>query len=134
MTSIPYLLNIDGLDEKTLKKFNILKKTQDSTFVPLKHRWEIRSRPEVRADTLWSSLVPHERESMSPYNLRYVLVPLEMAQYVDIREYDGTESYSVNYSKYGIQKIQEILANTTDTDKLSAIQEVINKVIRESNK
>ncbi len=135
--TIPYLLGASQLYEKTINKFNALKKKQDPNFVPLEYIHQIRNRPEIRADKLWSRLVPKENredEDMDGWDPRYVLVPLEMAPYVVINEYDGSEWHSIDYNKYGINKIQEILGNTNDADKLSAIQEVINKVIYENNK
>ncbi len=132
--TIPYLLGKDQLKEGSLTKFNNLKKKENPDFVPLKYVFQISTRPEVRADKLWSSVVPKEKEGMSCSTTRYVLVPLDMAPYVIIHEYDGTETYSIDYNKYGIKKIQEILVSTSDTDKISAIQDVIDKVVRETNK
>ena len=130
MEFIPYLLGVDSLDENIIKGFNILKRKEDPTFISIKYRHEISSRSELRADRLWSRLVPKEIEGMSLFKPRYAMIPLEMSPYVVIEEYDGSEKYYIDYNKYGIKKIQEIIGDINQTNKLSAIQEVIYKVIR----
>ncbi len=129
--TIPYLLCIDDLTDKVINNFNRLKKKEDPNFVPFD---KIYSRPELRADKLWSRVVPKHDQYMCPSDIRYVLVPREMVPYVVIHKYDGREHHTLDYNKYGIHKIQEILQTTIITDKLSAIQEVIDKVLRETNK
>jgi len=128
MDSIPYLLGVDDLHNHSVRVFNSLKQKQDPTFVQIAYKWEIRTRPEVRADPLWSKCVPEEKEGMSASTARYVMVPLEMVPFVVVDEYDGAEGYYIDYNAYGIKKIQAILIDPTQTEKLVAIQQVINTV------
>lgn len=58
------------------------------------------------------------------------MIPLEMVPYVVIREYDGSETYHIDYNKYGIAKIQTILAKIDNTEKLAAIQTVIDTIVK----
>ncbi len=131
MDTIPYLLAKDNLNERILKKFNALKRQEEPQFVPIKYAWELNSRPELRADTLWSQLVPKADKTMSLFTTRYVLIPIEMVPFVTIDEYDGGETHHIDYNKYGIKKIQTILSNTHDANTLPAIQAVIDTVLRE---
>ncbi len=133
MTEVPFLLAVDGLSERILKKFNTLKREQDPAFLPLEHKWEINSRPGLRTDTLWSTLVPKGEACKDVWKTRYVLVPTEMAPYVTVDEYDGSESCHIDYNAYGVAKIKEILANPDEGEKLIAIQRVIDKVVAESS-
>jgi hypothetical protein len=116
METVPFLLGIDYVPDNYIRKYNTLKKKE--TQEPIKSRYEISM--SQRADSVWAKIVP----SSDTGGCHYVLIPKVFTDYVVVHSYDGSERHSINYDKYGMDAIKNIIVDGTLTD-----SERIEKII-----
>lgn len=120
-STVPFLLGVDGLRDNQLKKFNKFKKKQDPSWV------DIQYCKEFRADPIWASIIPKSKGAdQSSHDCRYVLIPTKFRNCITVHEYDGSEIGEINFHKYALDTIREILDNAalTDSERIEKIKEV----------
>jgi hypothetical protein len=63
------------------------------------------------------------------WDCRYVMIDEKYVPYVNISEYDGSETYFIDYNKYAIDKIKVIMFdNIKNDDKILYVQEILEEV------
>ncbi len=126
--TLPFLLGVDGLSDKDLDKFNKLKKREKSSWKPIKSKYDFHGDTlnHVRADPLWASILAPIKQSDEGWGCGYVLIPQEFSHSMTVDEYDGSESCSIDFQKYGMQSIRAILDDSalTDSERIEKIKAV----------
>ena len=88
-----------------------------------------------RADYIWASIMPPPRTILiknksDAWDCRYVMIDEKYVPYVNISEYDGSETYFIDYNKYAIDKIKVIMSEMVwDELKIIAIQEILEELV-----
>ena len=134
MKEVSFLLSPLYLSESIIEKYNSIKQTQDVNFKPIKQYLGIKK--EMRADIIWAKIMPsNKNKEQDSWDCRYIMIPEEYVPYVNIDEYDGSETCYIDYNKYCIDKITLIITDSTYTNdiKVDKIEELLNK-IRENKK
>jgi hypothetical protein len=125
--TVPFLLGVDGLSDKILKKFNTLKKQHNSNWVSIEDKYSIPN--TVRADPLWAKILPRadylsgsdcaggcKWDLICGHKSRYVLIPVQFSQYMEIIHENEAETCYINFDKYIACAIRTILDDSTLTD------------------
>ena len=122
---MPFLLGTDTLYDTQLDKFvKLKKKNHDADWVGIINRYSIPD--SVRADPLWAKVVRRAKPDDCGYICRYVLIPSQFSQYMDIIKYDGSETCRINFEKYGMGAIRKILDDVSlnDAERIEKIKGV----------
>ena len=132
MPLIPFLLAPMYISSDIIKKYNKLKTLEDPDFKPL----ELYGSTKIiqRADYLWASVMPPPniliKKKSDAWDCRYVMIDEKYVPYVNIIEYDGSETYSIDYNRYAMDKIKVIIMSVDikNDDKILYIQEILEQV------
>lgn len=126
--TLPFLLGVDGLSDKNLKKFNTVKKVQNPDWTPITSKYDFHGNRlnHLRADPVWASILAPIKQSEGGWSCGYVLIPQEFSQSMTVHEYDGSETCSIDFQKYGMQSIRAILDDNalTDSERIEKIKDV----------
>lgn len=132
MAPIPFLLAPMYISSDIVHKYNELKMLEDPEF---KHLELYGNTKKIqRADYLWASIMPPPptiliKNKSDAWDCRYVMIDEKYVPYVNINEYDGSETYTIDYNKYAIDKIKTIMTETVwDELKIMAIQEIVDEL------
>ena len=132
MPLIPFLLAPMYISSDIVHRYNELKMLEDPDFKPLELYGNTKK--IQRADYLWASIMPPPRTILiknksDAWDCRYVMIDEKYVPYVNISEYDGSETYFIDYNKYAIDKIKTIMTETVwDQLKIMAIQEILEEL------
>jgi hypothetical protein len=132
MPLIPFLLAPMYISSDLVHKYNDLKTLEDPDFTPLELYGSTKK--IQRADYLWASIMPPPRTILiknksDAWDCRYVMIDEKYVPYVNISEYDGSETYSIDYNKYAMDKIKAIIEESVwDQLKVLAIQEILEEL------
>ena len=132
MAPIPFLLAPMYISSDIVHKYNKFKTLEDPDFTPLELYGNTKK--IQRADYLWASVMPPPRTILiknksDAWDCRYVMIDEKYVPYVNISEYDGSETYTIDYNRYAIDKIKTILSETVwDELKILAIQEIVDEL------
>ena len=132
MPLIPFLLAPMYMSSDIVHKYNELKTLEDPG---LKLFGLYDSTQKIqRADYLWASVMPPPRTILiknksDAWDCRYVMIDEKYVPYVNISEYDGSETYSIDYNRYAMDKIKVIIEESVwDQLKVLAIQEILEEL------
>ena len=133
MPLIPFLLSPMYMSSDIVHKYNDLKMLEDPDFELLEVNGSTRN--IQRADYLWASVMPPPRTILiknksDAWDCRYVMIDEKYVPYVNISEYDGSETYSIDYNKYAIDKIKVIIMSDDikNDDKILYVQEILEQL------
>jgi hypothetical protein len=132
MAPIPFLLAPMYISSDIVHKYNELKMLEDPGFTPLELYGSTKK--IQRADYIWASIMPPPRTILiknksDAWDCRYVMIDEKYVPYVNISEYDGSETYFIDYNKYAIDKIKVIMFdNIKNDDKILYVQEILEEV------
>jgi hypothetical protein len=72
----------------------------------------------------------NKNKEQDSWDCRYIMIPEEYIPYVNIDEYDGSETCYIDYNKYGIDNITLIMSDSTYTNdiKVDKVQELLNTI------
>ena len=132
MPLIPFLLAPMYISSDIVHKYNELKMLEDPGFKPLELYGSTKK--IQRADYIWASIMPPPRTILiknksDAWDCRYVMIDEKYVPYVNISEYDGSETYFIDYNKYAIDKIKTIMTEMVGNEsKVLAIQEILEEL------
>ena len=132
MPLIPFLLAPMYISSDIIHRYNDLKTLEDPGFKPLELYGN--SKKIQRADYLWASVMPPPtiliKNKSDAWDCRYVMIDEKYVPYVNISEYDGSETYSIDYNRYAMDKIKVIIMSDDikNDDKILYIQEILEEV------
>jgi hypothetical protein len=133
MPLIPFLLAPMYISSDIVHRYNDLKTLEDPDFKPLELYGSTKK--IQRADYLWASVMPPRcpiliKNKSDAWDCRYVMIDEKYVPYVNISEYDGSETYSIDYNKYAMDKIKVIIMSDDikNDDKILYVQEILEEV------
>ena len=132
MPLIPFLLAPMYISSDIVHRYNELKMLEDPGFKPLELYGSTKK--IQRADYIWASIMPPPRTILiknksDAWDCRYVMIDEKYVPYVNISEYDGSETYFIDYNKYAIDKIKTIMTEMVGNEsKVLAIQEILEEL------
>ena len=90
----------------------------------------------LRHDPILVKVYDELGENFNPKytRVRKITIPKRYENYYVITEYDGDEKCNIDYNRYKIDQISQVLSNEMNNDdKIKKINEIVNKIDKEIN-